>query len=207
MYTEFRRVQEVEEAAASGQISFIDHTYRTSPQYIEETASFWAAGAGQMEVIKYLHGIDHIDDTPLFSEGTMFHAALGGHMEVLLFLHNCRTEGCTSNTMDHAAKMGHLDIVQFLHANRTEGCTDDALVFAARSCHLDIVKFLYDNRSEGCVWRAYAYACDSSDNRDVCEYLSELPCREHCPHCHNSHDMELFYQFVDEMHRLDHLPD
>lgn len=73
----------------------------------------FAASAGNLEIVQYLHHNR--------SEGctvdAMDSAATEDNLETVQWLHENRTEGCTDEAMDTAAAKGHLDMVKWLHEN------------------------------------------------------------------------------------------
>ncbi|KAK1944313.1 putative ankyrin repeat protein [Phytophthora citrophthora] len=151
----------VRQAAEAGDISFLEwFLVHNQPNFPSE-AMFAAAGAGQLEVVKYLYE-EYYDDpnVELFREGdvilprqvrednffrpstTMDVAARNGHLHVLQFLQEIERHSamilcpgqhprCTSAAMDAAAARGHLDVLKWLHIHRSEGCTTKAMDLAA----------------------------------------------------------------------------
>lgn len=99
-----------------------------------------AAKRGHLNVLKFLHRIDHSYKTRNTNDNSQARRQLSIR--------------CTPMAMDAAAEAGHLDVVRWLHENRTEGCTTAAMDRAAANGHLEVVKWLHFNRSEGCTTSA-----------------------------------------------------
>ncbi|OQR90775.1 hypothetical protein ACHHYP_05251 [Achlya hypogyna] len=154
----------------------------------------WAASAGHLHVVKFLHEYrregcttDALDNAAKHGhlhvvefldqyrhEGAttkaMDEAAVHGHLHIVKYLHYHRREGCTKYGMDRAALEGHLAILQFLHSHRYEGCTVNAINWAAQHGHLDIVRFLHTHRKEGYTANALKWAAQNN-HRDVVHFL------------------------------------
>ncbi|KDO31753.1 hypothetical protein SPRG_03673 [Saprolegnia parasitica CBS 223.65] len=154
----------------------------------------WAASAGHLHVVQYLHQhrregatTDALDNAAKHGhlavvefldrhrhEGAttkaMDEAAVHGHLEVVRYLHFNRREGCTKYGMDRAALEGHLRILEFLHSHRYEGCTVNAINWAAQHGHLEIVRFLHTHRKEGYTANALKWAAQNN-HFDVVHFL------------------------------------
>ena len=96
------------------------------------------AKAGNLEVVRYLHGKRY----EVCTDDAMDWAACNGHLATVRWLHKNRHEGCTDDAMDGAAENGHLEMVRWLHENRQEGCTDDTMDWAAANGHLATARYL-----------------------------------------------------------------
>lgn len=125
----------------------------------------YAADAGRLDVVKYLHE----GENGGCSQQATANAAASGYLKIVESLNQNRAEGCaptrwitllamvTSRSSRSckraawraapqaqwiAAENGHLDVLKLLHANRREGFTANALLFALRYRHLAVVEFL-----------------------------------------------------------------
>ncbi|KAH9195943.1 hypothetical protein AeNC1_002092 [Aphanomyces euteiches] len=174
-----------------------------------------AAWSNQLDVLKFLHSIEHsgcsrfamdtasahgylaiveflhANRTEGCSNDAMDRAAENGHLNVVQFLHTHRPEGCSTNAMEMAAWRGHVDIVRYLHENRNEGCTSMAMQKAAASGHVAVIDFLHHNRREGCLRRALEVPSKSSVRRYLLETLKNHGC--HCSKCEGRRH----YHFLD----------
>jgi hypothetical protein len=119
----------------------------------------WAAGEGQLEILKWLRA----NDFP-WGKQTCERAALGGHIEVLQWAH---ANGCpwNENTCACAAYGGHLGVLQWMCTN---GCPWDkwTCANAASEGHLELLQWA---RVNGCPWDAV-----TCSNAAFCGHLEVL---------------------------------
>jgi hypothetical protein len=126
-----------------------------------------AAGAGHLDVLKWLHK----EGCPWDTESCEA-AAKGGHLEVLKWL---RANGCPwgARACAEAASAGHLDVLKWLHK---EGCPWDteSCEAAVEGGHLEVLKWL---RAKGCPWGERACALAAWDGHlDVLKWLHNEGC-------------------------------
>jgi len=106
---------------------------------IPAKAMDYAAMAGKVHVVSYLHSLA----APCSTDAMDFAAAYG-HLDVVEFLHQTRTEGCTTLAVDSAAAHGHESIVRFLLKFRMEGGTTEALRHTLMLQNYELAKFLLE---------------------------------------------------------------
>ncbi|KAL2919003.1 hypothetical protein HK105_201273 [Polyrhizophydium stewartii] len=156
-----------------------------------------AADAGDLELLKHVHGLGICDARALTSahqhghldvikwtranvpeENAVFRinkAAAAGHLDVVQWVHAFVPEDvCTTAAMDGAAANGHLEVVKWLHENRSEGCTHLALDRAAANGHVAVCAWLHANRSEGASAEAVRAAIKAADARTLALLLHPL---------------------------------
>ncbi|KAF0684424.1 Aste57867_23595 [Aphanomyces stellatus] len=148
-----------------------------------------AAGAGQLELLQWLHENKSVDMLPAVqlevltwlledqeikcTVTAMDVAARSGQLATVQWLHANTMAGCSTLAVNWAAENGHLPVVQWLLSNRAEGCTADAMNGAAANGHLEMVKWLHANRSDGCT----TYAMDKAAENGHLEIVQWL--RQH----------------------------
>lgn len=146
------------------------------PRTFPESTTTSAAGAGHLEIVKWLFELREEDD--VFPAEAIVAAAGGGHLDVLTWL-NARVENGQSFSVrlarygwrspmerpavpiaqeigqyfmcaaEAAAGGGHLGIIRWLHENRPDDFCSNAMDLAAANGHQDVVEWLFENRREG----------------------------------------------------------
>ncbi|OQS03617.1 hypothetical protein THRCLA_04062 [Thraustotheca clavata] len=153
-------------AASAGHLDVVKYLHRNRREGCTTDAMDLAAKHGHLHVVEFLDRHRHEGATTK----AMDEAAVHGHLHVVQYLHYNRREGCTKYGMDRAALEGHLEILQFLHSHRYEGCTVNAINWAAQHGHLDIVRFLHTHRKEGYTANALKWAAQNN-HIDVVHFL------------------------------------
>ena len=143
---------EAEQAIRFGDLSGLQlMRQRGDLDYIFNSVCMWAAGKGQLEILKWLRE----NDFP-WNEETCARAALFGHLELLQWAHE---NGCPwkQNTCSATAEGRHLEVLQWARAN---GCPWDEWTCsdAAYGGHLEVLQWA---RANGCHW-----------NEETCEYTA-----------------------------------
>ena len=134
---------------------------------IQSTLCGFAAGAGSLELLKYLRELNYA-----WSSITCRFAAENGRLDCLRYLHE---NGCdwTFQTTEYAAKFGHLECLKYAHEN---GCYWDNQVtaLAAKFGHLECLKYAHE---QGCEWRISTTADAASGGHLEClKYAHENGC-------------------------------
>ena len=126
----------------------------------------YAAGNGNLDMIKYLH-----ENGCLWDVQTCMRAANNNRLEVLKYL---RENGCPWNewTCCMAALNGHLDVLKWAHEI---GCPWDD--WTCRSAaNLEILKYAREN---GCPWNGWVYRnAESKKDLGMLKYARDNDCPE-----------------------------
>ena len=169
----------------------------------------YAAGNGDLAMVKYLHGIGCPSKASVMNQAVasgcmetvrwltenraepctrwaLYYAAQIGSVEMLQYLttHPRHREGLSRvapETMDYAAKSGDLRAVLWVHNNRPLECTNNAVYFAAERGHLEVLRWLHANRQEGKgVIMADALNISAANGHlEVVQFLSACDLRRH----------------------------
>ncbi len=140
----------------------------------------WAASAGHLNVIKWIHDKGLVELDYSADSWAMDLAAKNGHVEVFKFLHKNESNkyGTRWNAshsglaLTYATRNGHLQMVQYL-ANyyRSQISLVWSVGEAIRSGHLEIVKWLWQNYPKSFMADYLLYEAVHNDNLEMFVWL------------------------------------
>ncbi|EFA79932.1 hypothetical protein PPL_06753 [Heterostelium album PN500] len=107
---------------------------------IDNTVMEYAAGNGQLEIIRFLHE----NTTAQCGSDAMDFAAEMGDLDVIKFLHINRTEGCSPEAMGSAIDNKHFEVVRFLVEVRHWEIDQSIVGQLAFNTSFAIFKYLYE---------------------------------------------------------------
>nr|KAJ3406426.1 hypothetical protein HK105_003556 [Polyrhizophydium stewartii] len=130
----------VEEAIRAGNIALVANLVdERKIVKLNELKAAFAASAGQLEMLKWLHArMGGVGWTTF----VMDIACGGGNLGVVVWLHESIPVGCTAGAMDNAAASGHLHVIEWLAEKYPHNCGVGAFFSACRGGHADVLEFL-----------------------------------------------------------------
>jgi hypothetical protein len=130
----------------------------------------WAAGQGNLEMVKYCV----VNGCPMDTDACSS-AAVHGQLECLKYLHEEGKAPWDSHTAAWAAIYGHLHILKYLVERKYDKYTEYACVDAARNGHLDCLKFLHETAKAPWDFQAVQYAHENNQS-ECLQYLLDNDC-------------------------------